>query len=669
MIEHPITLDVTKRVGSIPPCVTVRVGDVGSQVVVASLINGGEPYDPDADSARLDVLKADGTWCRCTAEVTGSVARCELPPQAVSSPGTARLAYFVFNSGDAAESTEGFELRVLGAVDPSAEEAKGYDDQLTKLYEKWLAYERQAEQQESARVSAEKARASAESARANAEQSRSDAEETRESNESTRKSNETARKSAETKRSNAEKARADAEALRDSAEHARSAAEQARTEAEDGRASAEQARESAEAQRAAAESEREQRQAKNDADQALNNEAARNSQPIWLGSGQYDPDTLAPTIENPIEGPLYFVPLSEDRVATMVATSRMGLSRMTLDSFESLEMAAASGNAYVEWLWHNSDSRWEQVGTSQKQVTPISTDDIDAVAGGGQKSGESVLTLTGLSYLWVKIKAAFAPIVHRHAISDIGGLQEALDGKAASSHAHAVATTASDGFMSKADKAKLNGIATGANKTVVDSAMSTTSTNPVQNKVVNAQLQSIRDSVSRTVTVGSGLAGSSVWCDTHLSQRVCLTARTADRARGNALVASDTSLLLYDLDAQKPIWDMRVQHPIYFSSVNSTSLTVTTQHDCVIEVEAWFERQWGYGGGEATLSILTPAGLKSMCAVTGRIYGGNTVGRSLHAFGAFSGAKEGKTYTFTCSLDGSGTGVNHGSMIARCFPA
>ena len=58
------------------------------------------------------------------------------------------------------------------------------------------------------------------------------------------------------------------------------------------------------------------------------------------------------------------------------------------------------------------------------------------------------------------------------------------------------------------------------------------------------------------MTVGSGLAGSSVWCDTHLSQRVCLTVRTADRARGYALVASDTSIFLYDLDAQNVIWEL-----------------------------------------------------------------------------------------------------------------
>lgn len=41
-----------------------------------------------------------------------------------------------------------------------------------------------------------------------------------------------------------------------------------------------------------------------------------------------------------------------------------------------------------------------------------------------------------------------------------------------------------------AEKEKLAGIATGANKTVVDSALSTTSTNPVQNKVIKTSLDS-----------------------------------------------------------------------------------------------------------------------------------------------------------------------------------
>lgn len=51
------------------------------------------------------------------------------------------------------------------------------------------------------------------------------------------------------------------------------------------------------------------------------------------------------------------------------------------------------------------------------------------------------------------------------------------------------ATTSSHGLMTAADKTKLNGIASGANKTVVDGSLSVTSTNPVQNAVVTKGMQ------------------------------------------------------------------------------------------------------------------------------------------------------------------------------------
>lgn len=51
-----------------------------------------------------------------------------------------------------------------------------------------------------------------------------------------------------------------------------------------------------------------------------------------------------------------------------------------------------------------------------------------------------------------------------------------------------VASTSTAGLMSASDKTKLNGITTGANKTTVDSTMSASSTNPVQNKVINTEL-------------------------------------------------------------------------------------------------------------------------------------------------------------------------------------
>lgn len=60
------------------------------------------------------------------------------------------------------------------------------------------------------------------------------------------------------------------------------------------------------------------------------------------------------------------------------------------------------------------------------------------------------------------------------------------------------ATTSAAGLMSAADKAKLNGIATGANKTTVDSSLSSTSTNPVQNKVVNTAISNLNARVGDT---------------------------------------------------------------------------------------------------------------------------------------------------------------------------
>lgn len=60
--------------------------------------------------------------------------------------------------------------------------------------------------------------------------------------------------------------------------------------------------------------------------------------------------------------------------------------------------------------------------------------------------------------------------------------------------------------MSKDDKSKLDGIATGANKTTVDSALSSTSTNPVQNKVINTALAGKANS-SHTHNVSSYKGG------------------------------------------------------------------------------------------------------------------------------------------------------------------
>lgn len=64
--------------------------------------------------------------------------------------------------------------------------------------------------------------------------------------------------------------------------------------------------------------------------------------------------------------------------------------------------------------------------------------------------------------------------------------------------ANAVVTTSSNGLMSASDKSKLDGIAAGANKTTVDTSLSSTSTNPVQNKVVNSAINNLNTLVGDT---------------------------------------------------------------------------------------------------------------------------------------------------------------------------
>ena len=68
-------------------------------------------------------------------------------------------------------------------------------------------------------------------------------------------------------------------------------------------------------------------------------------------------------------------------------------------------------------------------------------------------------------------------------------IKSALDGKAGT----AVATQSANGLLSSADKKKLDGIATGATKITVDTALSTTSTNPVQNKAIKTELDKKAD--------------------------------------------------------------------------------------------------------------------------------------------------------------------------------
>ena len=72
------------------------------------------------------------------------------------------------------------------------------------------------------------------------------------------------------------------------------------------------------------------------------------------------------------------------------------------------------------------------------------------------------------------------------------------------------ATQSAAGLMSAADKKKLDDVATGATKITVDTALSSTSTNPVQNKVVNTGLaaKAPTSHASTATTYGAGTASN-----------------------------------------------------------------------------------------------------------------------------------------------------------------
>ncbi len=195
---------------------------------------------------------------------------------------------------------------------------------------------------------------------------------------------------------NAERERKNAEEARKEAETARASAESERADAEKARSAAEQAR--ADAERARAEA-----QARNDADQALNNEAVKRLEPVVLGEGQFDRETLRPTVAGE-PNRMYFVPMA------------------------GAGEGGASSNSFAEWMFVGGG--WELMGETEIRARPLSTADVDAVASGSSPQGDGVLTLTGLSYLWAKLSGAFAAAAHTHRATEVEGLPALVSGLA-----------------------------------------------------------------------------------------------------------------------------------------------------------------------------------------------------------------------------------------------
>lgn len=72
------------------------------------------------------------------------------------------------------------------------------------------------------------------------------------------------------------------------------------------------------------------------------------------------------------------------------------------------------------------------------------------------------------------------------------------------------ATETESGLMSAEDKLKLDGIEDGANKTIIDTALSSTSTNPVQNKVINTKFNTIQSNIDNKVPTSRTINGKAL---------------------------------------------------------------------------------------------------------------------------------------------------------------
>lgn len=113
MINHALALDMRKG-GIARKRVTVRLGESRTQKVAATLTDGGAPYAPACDSARLLARMEGGAHIDVTATVSGTTSTAVLPVEALDAPDRSRAAYIQLEWPDGStETTEDFDLIVL----------------------------------------------------------------------------------------------------------------------------------------------------------------------------------------------------------------------------------------------------------------------------------------------------------------------------------------------------------------------------------------------------------------------------------------------------------------------------------------------------------------------------------------------------------------------------
>ncbi len=189
-------------------------------------------------------------------------------------------------------------------------------------------------------------------------------------------------------------------------------------------------------------------------------------------------------------------------------------------------------------------------------------------------------------------------------------IASALAGKAGT----AAATTSTAGLMSAADKTKLDGIAAGATKITIDSAMSDTSTNPVQNKAVKAALNGKMDSSPGFIEMNPGSVGHGGYIDFHYNGSTAdYTSRIIEDSSGsinvpNTLKVGGSKVLTED-SISSLLLKMYPVGAIYISTVSTSPATLFggtwTQIKDRFLLAAGSSYTAGKTGGAATHTLTT----------------------------------------------------------------
>lgn len=127
--------------------------------------------------------------------------------------------------------------------------------------------------------------------------------------------------------------------------------------------------------------------------------------------------------------------------------------------------------------------------------------------------------------------------------------------------------------VTDAEKEKLAGIDTGANKTVVDSSLSSTSTNPVQNKVVNQAIQNLDNKIGKS-SVAEQMA---VKQDKHIPLSITLTASGWSNNLQTVIANGVTTNSTVIVTSAPQNWLLYQEANIYCSQQMENSLTFTCE--------------------------------------------------------------------------------------------